>query len=158
MSELSISTLDYIDQRTKSIINGYIKEANKLLHQSVLKNIPTDINILTLLYVDDHFMMHRASYQWKIQNTQQLNNILSSPPNFCFNSDIFEMSKFKYILQLYPNGNNGSNVPPGDVALYAKILSFPPTWRNIIVQQTLFCHETNTKYHCIKNYQHNEKS
>ena len=158
LQPLQSPVLEYIDERTKLIINGYIHDAKKLLRNSILKDIPEDINFVTLSYVDDHFMMHRGSYQWEIKDTHHLQQVLSSPTNFCFNSNVFEMSKCQYILQLYPNGNNHLNLPPGDVAIFAKILSIPSKWRRIMIQQSIICHETNTKYHCVQNYHHYEQS
>ena len=98
-------------------------------------------------------MLNRGSYQWKIKSTQQIQKILTSQPDICFNSDVFEMCKLQWMLQLYPNGHLTPTNTTGDVGLFVKILIFPKSWKNILVHQTLICHETNTISYNMQRYQ-----
>ena len=85
------ASLDHIDQKTKDIINGYINEIKETLNTPLLF-VPNEINILTLYYVDDHFLMDRGSYQWKIKSAQRIQSILNAQPNYFLYSDVFKMS------------------------------------------------------------------
>ena len=152
-NKFDVSNLDYIDDRSRDIINGYIRNAQKLLKSSSFKYIPIEINAITLCFIDDHFMIHRGSYQWKITDPTQLQNILSSQPDEYFRSDVFDMSHLKWSILLYPNGNSSVNVAQGHVGLFASLLSMPSTWGAFVCLQSLICHETNTAFHCIQVYE-----
>ena len=142
------SELDHLDQKTKSIVNGFIRTRTKQITQ----RIPNDINTLTLVYIDDHFMMNRGSYQWKIRSAQQIQRILSAQPNSNIKSDVFEMCGLQWYLKLCPNGNPTTTAIPGSVGLFVKLLIFPKEWQYILVHQTLICQETNTVSHHIVKY------
>ena len=156
MSELSdISKLDYLDDRTRHIINGFIRKAHKILsnNPSSFTHIPPEINTIILFFIDDHFMIYRGSYQWNITDQQSVHGILTAQQDQCFTSDVFEMSKLKWTMKLYPNGNTDANSPLGQFDLFVEILSMPVSWSYILVQQTLYCHESDTIYYYIQKYQ-----
>ena len=138
---------DYIDDDAKSIINGYIRNQTKSLN--VIQSIPKDIINLVSYYIDDHFMMYRGSYQWKINSPAKLKCISSSQPDQVFNSDIFSISKLKWIITLHPNGTLHQN----GFLVSVKLITMPSAWEYILIQQSIICHETNTKYHAIKSYE-----
>ena len=84
---LHSSQFDHLDDKTKSIVNGIVTSEIKLItHQ-----VPNEIIILTLLYVDDHFMMNRDSFRWNITNQRSIQSILTSPTDFILNSEVFEL-------------------------------------------------------------------
>ena len=144
MSSLDI---DHLDEKTKSIVNGFIRRISEFITQK----IPNSINKIIIISVDDHFMMNRGCYEWKIKSNQQIQAILSSPPDVAVNSDVFEMCGLQWMMKLYPNGNSNSSITPGNVGLYVKLLRFPKEWRYILIHQTLICHQTNTvSYHTVK--------
>ena len=137
---------DYIDDRTKTIINGYLRsQSRSIIHY---QSFPKDINYLVLYYIDDYFMMYRGSYQWKINKPETIRNILSCSPHSVFSSELFEMSKLQWMIKLYPNGYGNMN----GFIVFVKLLSMPSSWASIVVQQTIICHETNTTHHDVKTY------
>ena len=146
------TNVDYIDDKTKLIINGYIQNAKKLLNKSFFKEIPLEINQITLYFVDDHFMINRGSFQWKINDYQEIDEILSAQPNSVHNSNVFEISKLKWMARLYPNGESSGRLPAGHVGFAIKLLSLPLQWKAILIRQTLICHQTSTIFHAIKRY------
>ena len=127
---------DYIDDKSKSIIDCFIRNESKSLNQLV----PKEINAVILFYIDDHFMMYRGSYQWKIKNPNYLKCVLSSQPNEVFNSNVFEICKLKWMIKLCPNGYQNTN----GFMLYVSLLTMPKSWKSIFVQQTILFHETKS--------------
>ena len=156
MSEsIGSCNLDYLDDRTKHTINGYIRESHKLFSDdpSSFSQIPTEINTIILLFIDDYFMLYRGSYQWRITNRHTIQSILKAQQDQCFTSDVFEMSKLKWMIRLYPNGNTDVNSAVGQFDFYVEMLSLPTSWDYVLVQQTLHCHEANTTFYYIQKYQ-----
>ena len=66
----SSPNLKHIDQRTKCIINGYIREIQNTLTSPHNENsyflIPKEVSLLILINVDDHFLFNQGTYQWII--------------------------------------------------------------------------------------------
>ena len=143
-----LSEFDHLDQDTKSIVNGYILEASRLID----RQIPDIIHVMILMKVDDHFMFNRGSYQWHISGVQQIQRLLSAQPDSTFNSDLFEISGIQCMIMLCPNGYSNGPISAGNVGLYVKLLSFPKSWKYILVHQTLICKQTNTVSHEIGKY------
>ena len=133
--------LEHLDEMTKSIVNGFIYTNTKPKYQRV----PNVVNLLALLYIDDHFMMHRGSYQWVISSPQQIQRVLSSQSDYWFNSVAFEMCALPWIMELCPNFD-------GNLCIHITLLMWPPKWKCILVHQTLTCQETNTAVHSVVEY------
>eukprot|EP01083_Nonionella_stella_P072856 196601_1 len=91
--------LNYLDERTQIIIIGYVRNAQKILASI----IPSEVIFITLSYVDDHFMLHRGTYQWIVGNST-VPTMLSSSSGNMFSSDPFEIGKLNWLIKLYPNG------------------------------------------------------
>ena len=147
-NKFEVSKLDYLDDRTKAIINGYIRDQTTKLK---ISHIPDELNVLTLFYVDDHFMMYRGSYQWNITDPQKLESILTAQQDQFFTSDIFEICKLKWLIKIYPAGYNG-NPSTNGFAVFVEILSMPKAWDYIIIQQSIICKEVDTVFHYIQTY------
>ena len=50
------------------IVNGFIRETQHILSSyNSSELIPPEITRITVSYVDDHFMLYRASYEWRLQ-------------------------------------------------------------------------------------------
>ena len=147
---VSLCDMDHLDEKTKSIVYGFIREVSDM----ITHKIPDTIRIIILMSVDDHFMMNRGCYEWKIQ--KQIQAILSSPANASINSDIFEMCGLQWMMQLYPNGNSNISITAGNVGLFVKLLRFPKEWRYILIHQTFICHQTNTVSHHIAKFENDE--
>eukprot|EP01084_Bolivina_argentea_P304312 525506_1 len=139
---LKVLTPDYIDDKTKHIVNGFIKT---IQNSYKISTIPSEIIIITLLYVDDHFMMDRGSFQWKINDSLLIQNILSADTQQEFTSNTFEVGKLGWMLQLIPNDNNG------DFGVYLGSLSIPKTW-NVCVCYIMKCKQLNMKFIFTETY------
>ena len=139
---------DHLNETTSLIVDGFINEQTK----DIFQHIPDIINTVTLRFVDDHFMMNRGSYQWKISSAQQVQRILTAQPDSCLNSDVFEMSGLQWMIELYPNGRSATPMAAGNVGLFIKLLVLPKEWRYVLLQATVICHETNTIGHHIFKY------
>eukprot|EP01084_Bolivina_argentea_P304310 525497_1 len=139
---LKVFKQDYIDDKTKHIVNGFIKT---IQNSYKISTIPSEIIIITLLYVDDHFMMDRGSFQWKINDSLLIQNILSADTQQEFTSNTFEVGKLGWMLQLIPNDNNG------DFGVYLGSLSIPKTW-NVCVCYIMKCKQLNMKFIFTETY------
>lgn len=149
------SNTDHIDEKTRVIINGYIQTAEKLLDPEFLTNIPSEINQITLYFVDDHFMIHRGSFQWKISGSNKMKKIRTAAPDDIYTSSVFDMCNLKWIAKLTPNGCSEYHFPSGSVGLYIELTSISPKWDYALIQQTIICHQTNTIFHRIRRYNAN---
>eukprot|EP01084_Bolivina_argentea_P314029 543900_1 len=141
---LTPNKLDYIDDHTKLIITGYIRNLQESMTDSCFKYIPSEITTQILFYVDDHFIMYRGSYKWKITDSQLIENILSSQPTQFFRSDIFEIFKLQFLIQIYPNSSTTTN--PGQFELYIHLLAMPTSFDNILVNLKINFIEFETKF------------
>eukprot|EP01084_Bolivina_argentea_P304309 525496_1 len=137
-----VSKPDYIDDKTEHIVNGFIKQ---IQNSYKIWTIPSEIIVITLLYVDDHFMMDRGSFQWKINDSLLIQNILSADTQQEFTSNTFEVGKLGWMLQLIPNDNNG------DFGVYLGSLSIPKTW-NVCVCYIMKCKQLNMKFIFTETY------
>ena len=70
------TNVDYINDKTKLIINRYIQNAKKLINKSFFKEIPLEINQITLYFVDDHFMINRGSFRWMFLSYEMKRDLL----------------------------------------------------------------------------------
>ena len=59
------SMFDEADLYTHFIVNAYMKMPEQSLF-SYLRYFPFEITDITIGYVGDHFMNHRGSYKWNI--------------------------------------------------------------------------------------------
>eukprot|EP01084_Bolivina_argentea_P041054 75759_1 len=142
---MSVSNCDtqseYIDNRTKLIVYGFIHRIQKL-H-------PTEISFITLKYVDDHFLMHRGGYQWKITNPKLIQNILAAPVGETFTSDIFNFATAQWIISLIPNSNAKSG---GGVYVGIQNLTWPTGWSHVELNFIIECKELNAKFITMTQY------
>ena len=149
MSDVFHSTeFDHLDETTKLIVVGFIHEQS----EKICQHIPHIVDIFTLRFLDDHFMMNRGSYQWTISSPQQVQRILSAPSNSSINSEVFKMSGLQWRMQLYPNGRSSTSISAGHFGVFVRLLSLPKEWKYILVQQTIICHATNTVRHHVVKY------
>eukprot|EP01084_Bolivina_argentea_P122549 217157_1 len=139
MSDITTSSVDYLDERTHKIIDGYIHDIQKQIPNCY---IPKEIKFIMLCFVDDHFMIYRSSYEWIIHNLHQ---IMSSQPTQAFTSDIFEVCKLKWIIKIYPNGDTAPKA--NHFLLFIHLLSMPATWSTLLVRIIITCKELDTQ--CI---------
>eukprot|EP01084_Bolivina_argentea_P229509 387337_1 len=125
--------LDHLDDKTGKIVYGYIRQAEKLLSSPYLNYIPSDIILTTLLYVDDHFMFSRGSYQWFIKDIKPIFDSSLS-------SSVFEIGGLYWMMQTKPNDRDDELVD-----LQLQLLSLPDTFQTVIILWTVINEETNTR-------------
>ena len=147
----------YIDDDTKAIVCGYIRDLQKILYDSKSEisslNVNSDeISIITLLYLDDHFMLYRGSYQWKISDPITINNILSAQQTQKFTSSPFEIAKLKWMIVIYPNGNTNAASSLNQFLVFIHLLSMPSSWNQFIVCQTIKIPQLDTQYSMCHSY------
>ena len=69
----SITNLKHIDEQTKYIVYGYIRDIENMLISSHNGNcyylIPKEIGWLIITNIDDHFVFNRGTYQYIINNS-----------------------------------------------------------------------------------------
>ena len=78
-----------------------------------------------------------GSYIWKIDNKQTINNMLNANNGQLFESLPFYMSKLKWQIRLYPNGNQLVN--RGSVKIFLKLLSLPSEFDRLMLSFSLLC-------------------
>eukprot|EP01084_Bolivina_argentea_P208219 355091_1 len=145
---------DYLDESTRLIVDGYIRQSEQLLSPlSLINHIPSEISTITLLYIDDYFMMYRGSYEWKITNQKVIRSILSAQNDQKWSSNVFEIGKLPWVLNLFPNGHTATNTPQGQVAIYIEILSFPSSWKYLLMGTTIYCSEMGNKVTFTAQYE-----
>ena len=66
-------------------------------------------------------------------------------------SPLFEVGRFKWIVQGYPNGIDRDSIGLFDI--FVKLLSLPTNWDHIVVRRTIECIESSSKYTCIASYE-----
>ena len=64
--------------------------------------MPLDIIHITTLFIDDHFLLTRGSYQWIIDNDtlQQM----KSTRDLRFSPHKFKMAELEWVIDVHPNG------------------------------------------------------
>ena len=146
--ELELIEIRHLDDRTKLIVRGFIRERERLLllshNNNQCYNVPLEITTLCLLFVDTHFIFNCDSYEWKINNQLLLERILSSDNKELFESSEFSICKLKWKLQLFPNGHKIEQ--KGNICIFLKSITLPLKWKNIIIQYMIKFKETNTKF------------
>ena len=146
---------DNIDERTKYIVYGFIRNIEKSLlyynNNSLYYNIPIEISSLCLKYVFDHFMLHIGRYKWIIDDKKLFGEMLIADNKEQFVSPLFEIGKLKWIIQAYPNGIDEDSIGLFDI--FVKLISLPTKWDHIIVRRTIECKQSFSKYTCIATYE-----
>eukprot|EP01084_Bolivina_argentea_P289731 497578_1 len=145
-NSINIINNDYLDEETKIIVSGYIRGIS-------LGQVTSEIFYITLAYVDDHFIIYRGSYEWKIDNRKILNQLITADKNQCFPSDAFEIGNLKWILLFVPkfvpmlDNDIGNELNDShNVTVGLRLLSIPPKWKEIIAAVTIHCMETGVEF------------
>eukprot|EP01084_Bolivina_argentea_P119877 212513_1 len=143
---------DYLDDRSKIIVHGYIGKFRKLLSSSLFNYIPREISIITLCYIDDYFMMNRGTYEWKITDLKLIQNVLTAENNQRFTSTVFTIGKLSWLMRVYPNGHVDTNAAQGDFGIFIEILSWPTSWKSIYVLLIIKVNEMNKTFSSVSCY------
>ena len=81
-----------------------------------------------------------GKFEWSVKDIQIIQRMLNATNKQLFESRPFIMAKLKWIIQLYPNGDNDKNT--GSIKVYLKLLSMPIQVSKIIVSRTIRCNKT----------------
>ena len=95
-------------------------------------------------YVSDYKCNALDSYEWKISDSDMMNEIKTAPNTFSFVSDLFELFGFKMLLEFVPNGEEKTDI--GDSKLYVSAVSFPVNISSFACCAVLRCRETSAVY------------
>ena len=133
MSDCLKRNIDYLDERTHLIINGYVR----IKVPSI--TIPSDMIHLIILFIDDHFMLTRGTYEWII-DYETLQQMKKAKAEQEFSSPKFKIAELYWMIDSYPNGNDESDA--GSFDIFLKILSMPTKWSDIILCYNIRCNET----------------
>ena len=120
------------DQPSLWILNGFIHNIQVLLSikDNPLHTIPQSVIDLIYLFIGDLFS-NEGSYTWKISDSLTVDKMLHAKNGEKFTSDPFIISRVKYQLEIYPNGNDPEL--SGYFVIYLRILSLPNYVENITI-------------------------
>ena len=114
------------------VSNGFIRSIECILscQANLLQTIPTSVVDLISAFIGDLFV-NEGSYTWKIIDPLTVDKILHANNGDKFISDPFIISRIKYQLEVYPNGE----IPElsGYFMIYLRILSLPKYVKNITI-------------------------
>ena len=135
-------------EHSELLIFGYVRRVETLLHNN---QIPSEIYKEIVKKVDDHYMMHRGSYQWILSDKSIIRN-LSQGRLLSTMSSEFVMCKLRWriILRLIdPMSDFNSQKCVG---VYVKALKIPDTIKYALIRLTIICKQANGVFHGIKRY------
>ena len=143
MSDYLKQDINYLDEETHLIINGYFR-------LSFPSNImPLNIIHITTLFIDDHFMLTRGSYQWIIDN-DTLQQMKNKKGRSKFSSHRFKIAELEWNIDVYPNGYYDSE--RGTFQVYLELVSLPHTWDHILLCHNIYCPETQSSHTSLQEY------
>eukprot|EP01083_Nonionella_stella_P068321 181315_1 len=95
-------------------------------------------------------MIGLNSFVWHIDDPKLLNQILFAKWKDEFHSDVFQIAKFNWQVELCPNGfsQNGQ----GCCAVYLKLLAMPYSWKSIFCHFHAECPEIQSKIVWSRSY------
>ena len=119
-------------EATKSIVNAFIHEIQQVFPYeiNIYYNIPTDINLLTLSFIQNYFK-NDGVHRWKINDPEQVNKMLNCHCGQRFISDTFEMARLKWRFEIYPNGTDQDL--KGFFIIHLRLLSLPSNIQSIVL-------------------------
>eukprot|EP01083_Nonionella_stella_P275546 935856_1 len=99
-------------------------------------------------------MIGLNSFVWHIDDPKLLNQILFAKWKDEFHSDVFQIAKFNWQVELCPNGfsQNGQ----GCCAVYLKLLAMPYSWKSIFCQLRIECPQIQNKMVFPRSYMYNK--
>ena len=103
-----------------------------------------------------YFMMGSEEYTWKIteNTTPSITTLCQSAVSQKYASEIFELCKLNWLIELYPNGYREDS--KGSFKLYVQLKSMPDNAKSIIVCRTIQCEESMSKVTNICLYRKDE--
>eukprot|EP01083_Nonionella_stella_P205083 747165_1 len=87
--------------------------------------------------------MDSGTYTWHIDKPSLVRRILSAKWKDQFDSDVFQIAKLNWKIELCPYGWEKS--AKGLCGVYAKLLGMPSSWKSIFCQVHIECPQMRTK-------------
>ena len=135
-------------EESELLIFGYVRRVQNLLHNN---QIPSDIYKEIVKKVDDHYMMHRGSYQWIMSDKDTIIDLLQGKLQSTISSEL-TMCKLRWRISLRlidpMSGYNSEKC----VGVYVKILGIPEKMKYALIRVTIICKQANRIFHGIKRY------
>eukprot|EP01083_Nonionella_stella_P149581 475323_1 len=94
--------------------------------------------------------MDSGTYTWHIDKPSLVRRILSAKWKDEFTSDVFQIAKLNWMIELCPNGYNKND--KGLCGVYAKLLGMPSSWRSIFCHFHAECPEIQSKIVWSRSY------
>ena len=139
------------------ILSGFIRNIETLLSfkDNLFQIIPQSIIDLIALFVDDLFS-NQGSHTWKIKDPLTVDRILHAKNMQKFTSDPFIISRLKYQLEIYPNGDKPELI--GYFVIYLRVLSLPKYIKNVSIGRTfkILENKAGAAYHCAVSLDEHE--
>ena len=98
--------------------------------------IPSVINQLCLLYIDDHFLKNQGTFLWGFTQFE-LNKLLKCVNTRSYpiiKSNTFSMCKIPWKITIYPNGQTSTDI--GKVVISLELLKWPTEWTGLSTKWT----------------------
>eukprot|EP01083_Nonionella_stella_P288966 983364_1 len=153
MNMSTLHLLSHVDQETKQIVIGYIRNIeHHLLNQhdnDAFYHIPSAIILMCITYVHNCFL-HHNSYKWTINRNNILDAVLDATVGTKFCSPTFVIGNLKWIVEIFPNGDKDKR--KGSFIVNLKLFSLPPKWKHIIICRTMMFQPLNIKRTTIRLY------
>eukprot|EP01084_Bolivina_argentea_P164480 285966_1 len=117
--------------KTELITFGYFRDVEKILsfENNPWHYIPIPIINITSSYLYNYFMNY-TRFTWKISGLN-VHKMLNAKCGQRFDSDIFNLGKLKFQLEVFPNGNIEDR--KGYLVIHIRLLSLPSYIDSIIV-------------------------
>eukprot|EP01084_Bolivina_argentea_P309252 534920_1 len=142
------SYFKHIDDKSNKIVCGFIREVQNILLLTNSKNsyciIPSEISLICLSYIDDHFLLNEGTFQWIIDG-ELLQNIKCAETGNSFQSDIFNIGELNcWRIVLAPNGLNTKSA--GIFVYNLQLAALPFLWQSMVIYTMLKCMEIELKF------------
>ena len=129
----STHNLKHIDKKTKFIVYGYIREIQNIFTSLHEENfyylIPKEVSLLILTNVDDHFLFNQGTYQYIIEDPIVLDKIIIAENGQNFDSDVFNVSNLKWLISIFPNGENSDNI--NQFRIFLRLFAMATAWKSV---------------------------
>ena len=93
--------------------------------------IPLSVINIIVLFIDNVFTNH-GIYSWKIEDMELVQRMLYAENGAKWESDPFTMSRLKWKIEVYPNGD--TKKLEGYFVIYLRLLSLPSYIDHVLCQ------------------------
>eukprot|EP01083_Nonionella_stella_P299131 1015063_1 len=94
--------------------------------------------------------MNSGTFTWHIEEPRLVRRILSAKWKDHFDSDVFQIAKLHWKIELCPNGYTEKG--KGFCAVYLGLLEMPSSWKSIFFQLHIECPQMQNKMVFLDSY------